>query len=216
MEAVRDAFQRFHPTLVFYEGRAPEPSTNFDDAIRRGGESALLRILAREAATPARTLEPDPLEERRALLRTFPADQVELFYVLRRVAQLRSRLPADQVDEDAQRSINDEAQRLRQVGAEPPFETIASMAVAAERYWPGRDWRTASLDWFDPRRPSSETGGVFANEVNAASSAFRNLNMYRVMTAAVLEGQRVMAVVGRNHPIQQRPALICALSAQSL
>jgi len=49
--------------------------------------------------------------------------------------------------------------------------------------------------------------------INAASSEVRNLHMYRVLARAALSGEKVFAVVGRNHVPMQAPALACALGA---
>ena len=50
--------------------------------------------------------------------------------------------------------------------------------------------------------------------INAASSEARNAHMYRVLSRAALSGERVFAVVGRNHVPMQAEALRCALAGQ--
>ena len=50
--------------------------------------------------------------------------------------------------------------------------------------------------------------------INRASSEFRNRHMYAVLAGAARSGERVFAVVGRNHVPMQAPALACALAAR--
>lgn len=44
------------------------------------------------------------------------------------------------------------------------------------------------------------------------SRSARNVHMFRVLTKAAMRGERVFAVVGRNHVPMQAPALRCALT----
>ena len=48
-------------------------------------------------------------------------------------------------------------------------------------------------------------------EINRMSSEFRNRQMYELLARAVNKGERVFAIVGRNHIPMQAPALNCAL-----
>jgi hypothetical protein len=73
------------------------------------------------------------------------------------------------------------------------------------------EWWQAPQSWFDPNKRSAETGGIFTNEINALSSDFRDVHMYRVVADQVNLGHRVLAVVGRNHIPLQAPALKCAI-----
>ncbi|MCX2740143.1 hypothetical protein [Pontibacter anaerobius] len=88
----------------------------------------------------------------------------------------------------------------------------ASLQPAFEKYWSAlAEWWQAPTAWFTPGGNGEETGGKFTNEINRHISEFRDLHMYRLLTEAVLRGERVLAVVGRNHVPMQAPAIRCTL-----
>ena len=79
-------------------------------------------------------------------------------------------------------------------------------------YWTDPpDWRAVLANWFDPIADDVETGGRFVAALDAASSERLNIHMYRVLAEAALSGERVFAVVGRNHVPIHADALRCAL-----
>ena len=75
------------------------------------------------------------------------------------------------------------------------------------------DFISAPSAWFDPAADDAVTGGRFMAAINAASSEVRDVHMYRVLARAARSGERVFAVVGRNHVPMQAEALRCALGA---
>lgn len=81
---------------------------------------------------------------------------------------------------------------------------VDDLADLYERHFGSREWWTAETKWFDPGRTSAETGGIFTNEINRQSSQYRDAHMARLLGEAIREGERVMAVVGRNHVPSQK------------
>lgn len=66
--------------------------------------------------------------------------------------------------------------------------------------------------WIDPQHTSAETGSLFFNDVNRASSMFRDEYMYDQLAAALQgSGARVFAEVGRDPIPAQAAALRCVL-----
>jgi hypothetical protein len=66
--------------------------------------------------------------------------------------------------------------------------------------------------WLDPERTSAERGSLFFNDVNRASSMFRDEFMYDQLAAALqVSGARVFAEVARDHIPAQAAALRCVL-----
>lgn len=208
-DGIEEAFAQFRPTLVFYEGPERPLETTREATITGYGESGFVRFLAARDGVPVARLEPDPRAEFRAVMAEFEPEQVALFYVLREAARLRDR---EGLSQDALRAaVAQLLERAAAVGA-MPFATLDELEAAYARYWnePARWWE-APQRWFDPNLSSEATGGLFTNDVNRASSEFRNEHMYRVLSEAVRQGERVFAVVGRNHVPMQAPALRCAL-----
>lgn len=210
-------FAGVNPTVAFYEGPPPDagrpPGPDRREAIRGAGEPGWVRLLAARANVPARSLEPDQASLLRALAERFPPEQVELFYLLRPTAQLKERFGADAdvLRASMARRLPAQVEAARRAGIEAPIRTPEALQAAYARYWPGQDWTDARLAWFNPLLDDAETGGVFLAAVNAAENRLRNRHMYEVLAGAVLNGERVFAVVGRNHVPLQAPALRCAV-----
>jgi len=198
------------PDIAFYEGpNRPVPKDRIE-AILQTGESGFVRWLAARDGVPLGRLEPEPKDETSYLLQEFTPEQVGLFFTLREAARLRERRKMGEAE--ITRSIDQLLERAAGMGLSAiPFRTTADVAQAYVRYWkePVQWWQAPSR-WFDPQATSADTGGIFTNEVNARSSAFRNITMVRRLSAAVRDGKKVFAVVGRDHVAHQAQALRCA------
>jgi len=204
------------PQVAFYEGPNRPVPKDRNEAIQQTGESGFVRWLAGRDGVPLARLEPDPKDETADLLQHFTPEQVGLFFSLREAARLRERRGMGEAE--IARNIDGLLERAAGMGLGAiPFRTSAEVAQAYRRYWqePAQWWQAPSR-WFDPKARSMETGGVFTNELNARSSTFRNITMVQRLSAAVREGKRVFAVVGRDHVAHQADALRCAVSGADL
>lgn len=208
--AIEAAFAAFDPTVVFYEGPERPLRETREETIRDFGESGFVRHLAARGGLRVARLEPDPRAEIEYVLERFTPEQAGLFYVLRETARLRERKGMGEGELRA--AI---ATLLGRAGALLPYfplATIDDLEAAYRRTWSDpADWWLAPAAWFDPVRSGEETGGGFTNEVNRASSSYRNLHMMRVLSEAARGGERVFAVVGRSHVTAQAEALSCML-----
>lgn len=208
---IQAEWERVKPTVVFYEGPPRSEAATAEETIRQFGESGLVRFLARRDGARIERLE-DPQAEVSHVARRFPVEQVKLFYILREVARLRERRGMQEPELRAAAE-----QLLRQTATIfPEFAPIIrdthELEAAYRRHWtePAAWWQ-APTRWFTPMDSSAETGGIFTNDINRASSEYRNLHMYRAIAREVKKGERVFAVVGRDHIPAQAPALRCAL-----
>lgn len=198
------------PTRAFFEGPDRGVAATAEESMERFGESGYVRFLAVRDTVPVSTLEPSPLDEAAYLRERFPDDQVALFYLLREASRLRERKGMEGPAIEA--AIVDLLARAREMGLlHGEVTNVQALDRAYRRYWkePAEWWR-APAAWFDPMKSSSETGGIFTNDVNRASSAYRDLHMARLLVEAVASGERVVAVVGRNHVPLQAPAIACS------
>lgn len=201
----------FKPTVAYFEGpKRPLPATR-DEVVRLTGESGFVRYLAARDNVPVVSLEPSPADELAYVSQRFSAEQVALFYTLREAARLRER--QKQSPEQIAAKIDEMLAKIAAMpGFTSPFHASADVAKAYARYWTSpANWWDAPQAWFDPLKPSSATGGIFTNEINAASSHFRNVHMVAKLIAAAKQG-KTFAAVGRNHVIAQGAALRCALA----
>lgn len=210
-QAIASAWEDARPTRAFFEGPDRGIADTREETIERFGESGYVRYLAARDSVPVATLEPSPFDEAAYLRERFPEEQVALFYLLREASRLRERKEMDGPAIEA--AIGDLLARAREMGLlRGEVDTVEALDRAYRRYWsePAEWWR-APVAWFDPLRASAETGGIFTNDVNRASSRYRDLHMARLLVETVASGERVIAVVGRNHVPLQAPAIVCAL-----
>ena len=210
--AIRARWEQMKPTVAFYEGPArPEGATD-EETIRQFGESGYVRFLAKQAGARIERLEPDPREEARYVLARFPADQVKLFYLLRETSRLRERrgLTEPQLRAAMEQMLQQVSTMLPELSA--VIANTDELQAAYHRFWPQpANWWEAPSAWFDPMNTSAETGGIFTNDINRASSEFRDRHMAAALAREARRGERVFAVVGRDHVPSQAPALRCAL-----
>ena len=205
------AWNDFKPTAAFFEGPGELGAPSRDEAIKNDGEPGLIRFMAARDKVPAASLEPSRQDEVNYLLTKFSAEQVKLFYVLRIIAEDRVESKLSEAELRAEvAGLLKYFSKLK--GLEGVVRNTDELAAAYSRYWKTpQNWWEAPSGWFNPLKSSSQTGGVFTNEVNQASSSFRDINMYTALAKAALEGKRVFAVVGRDHIPMQEAALRCAL-----
>lgn len=210
--AIRAAWERSQPAVAFYEGPVRPEAATGDETIRQYGESGYVRFLAKEGGARIERLEPDPRDEVRHVAARFPLDQVKLFYLLRETSRLRERrgYTEPQLREAMDQLLQRVAELLPDLSG--VIENTDELQAAYRRYWTTPvNWWEAPEAWFDPLRTSAETGGIFTNDINRLSSEFRNRHMVEVIAREVRSGERVFAVVGRDHVPAQTPALRCAL-----
>ena len=204
------AWERAKPTIAFYEGPDRPIFDDRDETIRRTGESGYVRFLAKKAGIPVARLEPSPKAQVEYLATKFSREQVELFFVLREAARLRERKELGEAEIRA--AIGQLMERGAQMGLVGEITSVEKLQAAYARHWKSPEqWWQAPSAWFDPLKPSSETGGLFTNEVNRESSHYRDIHMVEALSKAAREGHRVFAVVGRDHVPQQAAALRCSL-----
>jgi hypothetical protein len=204
------AWERARPTIAFYEGPDRPIFDDRDETIRRTGESGYVRFLAKKAGIPVARLEPSPKAQVDYLATKFTREQVELFFVLGEAARLRERKGLGEAEIRA--AIGQLMERAAQMGLVGEITSVEKLEAAYARHWKSPEqWWQAPAAWFDPLKPSSETGGLFTNDVNRESSHYRDIHMVEALSKAAREGHRVFAVVGRDHVPQQAAALRCSL-----
>lgn len=207
---IESEFEGFRPTRVFYEGHDSEIVAEREPTIRKFGVSGFVRFLAQQSGTPIASLEPTPEDEMDRLANRFQPEQLQLFFLLREVVRLRERhgMSRDEVEQ----ALEDLLTGSELPGIPNPITTMEELDRAFWSYWSyPKNWWDASVGWFDPFFSSADSGGSYTNELARESARTRDENMVRVLTAAVLEGERVLAVVGRDHIPMQAPALRCAI-----
>jgi hypothetical protein len=207
------AWRQLQPTIAFYEGFGTAVGDSAVAAIQQDGEPGLLRFLASQSGVPAHSLEPSREAEVASLLHQFLAEQLVMFYVLRIVNEERreSHVYGSALDTAF---ATDLAYIHRTPNLAGVLSDTSALRAAFGAVFPTTDPLAVPDRWFDPNHSSAETGSKFFNDVNRASSMFRDEYMYDQLAAALqVPGVRVFAEVGRDHIPAQAAALRCVLGA---
>lgn len=211
---LRETWNAQKPTIAFFEGPDRGTADTEAETIKKFGESGYVRFLAKAEGIKTQSLEPGPQEEVNYLLslKQFTPEQIKLFFILREASRLRERKRMN--EEQIKAAIGQLL--IKANNMVPAFAAVLpdveSLQPAYEKYWSApANWWEAPTAWFTPDGNGEETGGKFTNDINRHSSEFRDLYMYRLLTNAVLRGEKVFAVVGRNHVPMQAEAIRCAV-----
>ncbi len=206
-ERLDEMATRFKPTLVFFEGPDRGVEAGRAETIRALGESGYARFLAAQHGARVARLEPPPQQEFAAVADTLGAERAALFFVLRETARLRDRrgLTGDTL----RQAVAELIARAAPLGL--PISSLETLDTLFQRLvTPTTGWEKVPGAWFDPLRFDEDA--YFFPTANRASSHFRNRHMVTALAEAVTNGERVLAVVGRNHLPSQAPALRCLLA----
>lgn len=202
---IADIRKRWHelgPDLAFNEGGNPPVLNDADTAVRELGEAGLVRHLAALDRIPVRSLEP-AAEEEVALLRQrgVVAEEICVFYVTRQVSELPRRDVA--AADDLAERISRDLHRHPALASCP--RSVEALLPLVERLLPSETrWPEVPPRWFDPVPQSTER---FTNRISRQLSELRDAHMVETLTHALVDHQRVFAVVGASHVVVQEPAL---------
>ncbi|MBC8767806.1 hypothetical protein H4O18_07375 [Arenibacter sp. BSSL-BM3] len=189
--------------IALFEGPNRGILSTMEETIVKLGESGYVRYLANEKDILVASLEPSPIAEIEYLSKVFPIDRIKLFFLLREAQRVREAFGMDK--EQVVGHIDKLLLKANAISLlEDTITTVPELEKAYIHYWGNdREWWQAPKEWFTPSGNSSETGGIFTNEINKYSSSFRDLHMIELITGLLKEGKKIFAVVGRNHiPIQ--------------
>lgn len=211
--AMQSAWRELHPTILFYEGTDTRIGVSAEESISKFGEPGLARFLAAKDSVPARSLEPSRDDEIAALLEKFSPEQLVMFFSIRPVTEARTRRAAPKPALDSLLSLA-LAQAHRNTHLRDVLPDTSALRARFARLVPDMDVTQVPDGWFDPLRTSAQTGSRFFNDVNRASSMFREVYMFRQLAGAAIPGARIFAEVGRDHIPAQAAALRCALEAR--
>lgn len=209
--AIKKLWEESKPTIAFYEGPDRGIADSDTASIRHLGESGYLRFLAKSAGIRTLSLEPSPQDLFQYLITKQDQEKVEMFFLLNEAMRLRTR--RDFTKEQIESALTAMIEKVKLItGNSSLITSISMLQTSFVKYWGNTiPWWKAPKEWFDPQKNAEETGGIFTNEINRLSSSFRDLYMYRLLARHTNNGERVIAVVGRDHVPAQAAALQCAV-----
>jgi hypothetical protein len=201
---------KFKPEVAFFEGADPESTptaAKSRDEVR--AESSLVVFLAARDNVPVYSLEPRQRDEITLLLKSYSPEEVKVFYVLRQIPQFRSGTHTESIETYT-------GNVLRWLSSKPELKgaprTVAELKDSCARLFPQlADWRDVPQAWFDPVPTPPPT---YLNDVSRRLSELRDRHMLTLLSAQVVQGKRVFAVVGASHVVMQERALRSAIKVK--
>ncbi|HMB89318.1 MAG TPA: hypothetical protein VKP65_00635 [Rhodothermales bacterium] len=186
---ITSRWEAFEPTVALYEGR----SRNFVygaliEPFAGLPEPALVHKLARRDEVPLYSLEPAYADEVAALLASFSAEQIALYFFMRVYASEAGGV----ADEALARDLL--GKRTDVDGLRGSLITLADIDSL---------WQHDFADQDEWRIQRSEPRYGYLAEISDASRRIRGEHMARILIDLVQRGERVFAVVGSGHVIRQ-------------
>lgn len=196
---IKSKWNAFKPTLAFYEGPDRGIADNDTLTIRKFGESGYVRYLAKQLEIPTKSLEPPITDLYNYLLSKYPQNKVDVYMLSKEAMRLRTRkgLNKDELTIELTKMLSVVAKML---GKETAIKSIDQLAAVFEQTF-GKEiaWWEAPTSWFDPQEKENR----ITNQLAVLSTEYRDVYMVKVLSESINKGEKVFAVVGRNHvPLQ--------------
>ncbi len=195
---------------VFFEGNFEPVTDDAEATIRAGGESAYVRLLARQAGVAEFRPEPKRLDEINFLRTMFSDEEIFSFYFVRTLVQWHRLIDGPPVEQYL-RSYIQNWQDKYTMPSEWGFGELYRMAeeIAGE---PISMERKNSLQ----RIISGRVVQSALNDIDRHVGDFRDVFMVERIIETWRAGRNLFIVYGNLHLMRQKPALLFLLGLQEL
>lgn len=198
-EEIKKAWIKFKPTIAFYEGPDRGIAESDTLTIKKFGESGYVRFLAAQTGIPTKTLEPSPVVLYHYLCTQFDQEKVDVYMLTKEAMRLRTRknYSQKQIEEETTKLLMQFQQML---GKTIKITSVAALENSFKKYFDGPlNWWELPPSWFDPQSEDAR----FTNQLATRSTEYRDIFMVGILAEQINKGEKVFAVVGRNHvPLQ--------------
>jgi hypothetical protein len=200
-DEIEAAFVDFAPTLALHEGTPPAVEPRRELAIRRHGESGLIRHLAARSGIETESMDIPLAEEARLLRQEIGAGDALVFLVVRQLASYNRKSAPPDFD-----------------AYFADFFGLIAPALEMEIDWPRIDGEHRRLLGHS-LRPAAvtalQTDPMFddlpTQRISRLSNRLRDEHMLRRMIDRMTAHSRVFATVGVSHAVMLEPALRATL-----
>lgn len=198
-QRIKEEFEKFKPSIAFYEG----PNRGIADSdtltIRKFGETGYVRFLAAQNGVKTKSLEPSPVALYRYLCTKFDQEKVDIYMLTKEAMRLRTRKNYSQQQIEGE-TIQLLGQFQKMLAAETKVKSISDLGEAFEKHFQTElRWWQLPASWFDPQIDDPR----FTNKLATLSTEYRDIYMVSLLSEHIKQGENVFAVVGRNHvPLQ--------------
>ena len=195
---IKNKWNAFKPTLAFYEGPDRGIADSEKLTIEKFGESGYVRYLAKELQIPTKSLEPPITDLYAYLVSKYPQNKVDMYMLSKEAMRLRTRkgLNKDEITAELTKMLS---MVTKMLGKETAIKTINQLAAVLNKLLGKRSHGGSPANWFDPQEKEIR----ITNQLAVLSTEYRDVYMVKVLSENINNGEKVFAVVGRNHvPLQ--------------
>ncbi len=196
---IKNKWTNFKPSIAFYEGPDRGVAESDTLTIQKFGESGYVRYLAKQLEIPTKCLEPPISDLYNYLVSKYPQEKVDMYMFSKEAMRLRTRkaLNEEQIKTEISMMLTMVPKML---GRETSIRSIDQLAtVFTLNFGKQTPWWEAPTSWFDPQEGDER----ITNQLAVLSTEYRNVYMVKVLSESIKNGEKVFAVVGRNHvPLQ--------------
>lgn len=199
-------YAAFAPTRVFVEGGKWPVAETRAETVSRYGEMAYASLLAKQAGIAPEDADPDLSSEMDHVAQIEGPERTKLYYALRMVRQFRSESDTRSIDEKMSAWLHSEYFK-RSALLRGVIANLSELDAAVRDILPSvGDWHSVSPQWMQATNAESPLATVAK-----MSSQYRAQFLTDKIVASMIEGERVLAVIGLAHLDEQRMALLPAL-----
>jgi hypothetical protein len=193
------AFLNLTPSFALHEGTAPAVESDREIAIRRHGESGLVRHLAARAGIATASMDIPLAEEARLLRREIPPGDALVFLVVRQLASFNRKTARLDFDGYFKEFFERIAPGLGLAAIDWPLIEAEHLRVLGRPLSP----RHVTAMETDPLSDDLPT-----QRIAQVSNRLRDEHMLRRLLDALAGHERVFATVGVTHAVMLEPALL--------
>ena len=192
---IKNKWNAFKPTLAFYEGPDRGIADSETLTVEKFGESGYVRYLAKQHQIPTKSLEPPITDLYTYLVSKYPQNKVDMYMLSKEAMRLRTRkgLNKDEITTELTKMLS---MVTKMLGKETAIKSIDQLTAFFEQTF-GKEttWWEAPANWFDPQEKENRITNLLA----VLSTEYRDVYMVKVLSENINNGEKVFAVVGRNH-----------------
>lgn len=201
-DQIEAAFAQLAPTFALHEGTPPAVEPEREIAIRRHGESGLVRYLAARAGLETASMDVPLPDEARALQRELGTGDALVYLVVRQLASFNRKTARMDYDAYFRDFFDLIGPGLEIDDLDWPLIEIEHRRLLGRRLSP----REVTARETDPMRDDLPT-----QRISRLSNRLRDEHMLDRLVAALRTYDRVFATVGVTHAVMLEPALRAAV-----
>lgn len=200
---IEKRWDNYKPEIAYSEGQVWPLIKSRDKAIKKYGEQGLLRYLAYRDRVKIKCIEPPIKKEIKYLRKFYPMSKIKIYYILRQLIISREILKRKiSIDKHTKFLIKNNHKNIfknRYPRNYYEFNLIVKKLLPELK-----DWEKIDSKYFmDIRKPNN-----WLARMNVFVNKFRDKHMAKIINKSLKKGERVFAIVGKSHVVNQENKLL--------